>query len=397
MQKVVVSGIGILTPLGNTMESNWKAMLNGQNGITGLNSGLSVNVAGKVSGFDLTQFNVKKKYISQMDFQTSMLVYCGLSALKNAGITWPQDTSKYFTGAILGTGNAFTSRYNNIDIQDRNPLWFLETYPNMPLSYLSILASLKGYGNTCVSACTSGTHAIGTAFKLIQSGMAKTMLAGGVEDKLIEPAITGFKNLNMCTTESDPDIAMRPFDKKRNGFVIGQGACILVLEEFKHAIERGVKPLCQIAGYGASLNAKSLTDADHEGITNSILMAISDANITPCHIGYINAHGSSTISNDREESLAIKKVFGKKAYNIPVSSTKSMIGHTFAACGAIESAVCVQSLVEQKVHATRNFKEGDVDCDLDFVPQSRPVTMDYCVNNNSGLGGFNATLVFAKI
>jgi len=236
MQKVVVSGIGILTPLGNTMESNWKAMLNAQHGISELNSRLSVNVAGKVSNFDLTQFNVKKKFISQMDFQTNMLVYCGLSSLKNAGINWPHDTLKYSTGAIIGIGNAFTPRYNNIEIQDRNPLWFLETYPNLPLSYLSILASLKGYGNTVISACTSSTHAIGSAFKLIQSGMANTMLAGGVEDKLIEPVISGFKNLNMCTTESNPDIAMRPFDKRRNGFVIGKGACIVVLEEYNHAI-----------------------------------------------------------------------------------------------------------------------------------------------------------------
>ncbi len=397
MRKVVVSGIGILTSLGNTIESNWESMLNSKNGITALDTNLPVKIAGKAVNFDIKQLGVSKKYVTQMDFQSSMLVYCGLTALKNAELNWPDDTMKYSIGAIVGVGNAFASRYNDTEFCKRNPLWFLETYPNMALGYLSAIASLTGYGSTNISACASSTHSIGTAFKLIQSGHAKIILAGGVEDKLIEPVASGFMNLGMCTAASNPDTAMMPFDKKRNGFVIGQGACILVLEEYQHAIDRGIKPICYIVGYGASMNGKNLTDADREGISNSMKMAILDANIYPNQINYINAHGTSTISNDREESLAIKNVFGKKAYEIPINSTKSMIGHTFAACGAIESAICAQSLMHQKIHPTRNFSEGDNDCDLDYVIEKRNVSVDYCMNNNSGIGGFNATLIFSKI
>jgi 3-oxoacyl-[acyl-carrier-protein] synthase II len=327
-----------------------------------------------------------------------MAVFTGLSALRDAGLSWPEDTRRHNVGAIVGTGTALADRHSAVPLAARNPKWFLETYPNLALGHLSRIAELPGYGSTIVAACTSGTHAVGTAFHMIQSGKADILLAGAVENKFYAPVFSGFRRLNMCTASDDPEKAMRPFDRNRSGFVIAKGACFLVLENRRVADRRGARPRCSVVGYGSSMNACSLTDANRDGIRRSMAGALQDAGLGPTMVDYINAHGTSTISNDREETAAIKELFEKHAYRIPVNSTKSMLGHSFAACGAIESAVCVSSLEDQKVHPTRNFVEGGNDCDLDYVKEGwREANIRYAMNNSSGVGGYNASVIFERL
>ncbi|MBN2532642.1 MAG: beta-ketoacyl-[acyl-carrier-protein] synthase family protein [Spirochaetales bacterium] len=405
--RVAITGIGIITPLGSNIEDVWKGLLEGRNGITLLSDfdksliKYGMKLVGLCVDFNLDKFQLgrnSKMLIKKMNFLSRMLVYAGLDALDDAGISFPEETRKYRVGAIIGTGTALADRYSGEPYDQRNPKWFLETYPNIYLSYLANIVSLNGYASTIVSACTSGTQSIGEAYKMIQDGRVNIMLAGGIENKFYAPFFSGFSRLYMSTREEDPETAMRPFDKDRSGFVLSKGAAILVLESYEHAINRGARVRAFVEGYGSSINAESLTDASYKGIIDSMEMAIKDAGIEPGNIDYINAHGSSTISNDREESIAIKKLFGDRAFKIPVNSTKSMLGHSFAACGAIESAVCVKSLEDQQVHLTRNFKEGDLFCDLDYVKdRSRKAHILYCMNNTSGIGGYNASLIFKKV
>lgn len=401
-KEVVVSGIGIISSLGREIETVWTHLLEGKNGFTALSDPAflryGIQVAGLAAEFSLDRFHIRPKLIKEMNFGVKMLVYAGLSALEAASLKFPEETEAYNVGAIVGAGNALVGQHDNFPYEQRPPTWFLETFPNMPLAYLSLAASIKGYGSTIVSACVSSTQAIGNAFKLIQSGQAKIVVAGGMENKLVAPALSGFSRLHMVDSEKDPEKAMRPFDKTRSGFVIGQGACLLVLEEYEHACKRGVSPMGRIVGYGASLSANSLTDACRLGVLNSMRAALEDAHLSPQDIDYINAHGTATLSNDREESLAIKELFGESAYRLVVNSTKSMLGHTFAACGALESAVCIKSLQARQVHPTRNFQLGDSNCDLDYVKgEARKIPIRYCMSNNSGLGGYNATLIFGQL
>ncbi|HEX2939357.1 MAG TPA: beta-ketoacyl-[acyl-carrier-protein] synthase family protein, partial [Ruminiclostridium sp.] len=388
--------------LGKDLDTFWSSLVAGHNGIKRLPDNVSeafsnnIYIAGQAVDFSLDEFNLNRKVkrdICNSELLTRMVVYTGLSALIDAGIEYPNETADI--GSFLGTGTALAYRFDNEKFVDRNPKWFFETYPNIHLSHLCKAASLKGYGSTIVSACAGANLAIGQAFKMIQNGQIEIALAGGADDKLQPPFFSGFSRLNMCTASSDPETAMRPFDKDRNGFVIGQGACMMVLESFEHAQKRGAQPMARLVGHGGSMNAGSIADASHEGIVNSMKMALSDAKLSENDIDYINAHGSSTISNDNEESIAVKEMFGKRAYKIPINSTKSMIGHTFAACGAIEAAVCVKSLQEQTVHVTRNFKQSDLFCDLDYVSEnSRKAKINYCMSNTSGIGGYNSTLIF---
>lgn len=404
MNDVVVTGMGILSSLGKSPDQVWNTLVQNQNGIQRITDiepdlgGYGVDLVAPAVEFDLKSFDIPRKMKRNLKIDSRMLLYAGLSALDHAGISYPADTEKYNVGAVIGTGTALDDDYRDTAFEDRTPTWFLHTFPNLLLSNLSLAAGIKGYGCTMVNACSSGTQAIGHAFQMIQSGKADIIIAGGMENKLKAPFLSGFSRLNMTTRSSDPDTASKPFDKKRDGFVLGQGGALLVLESERHARWRGAKPLAKIVGYGASLDAVSKTDANKEGKIKSMAGALRDAGLTADKIGYINAHGTSTVSNDSQESLAIKGVFGKKAYDIPVNSTKSMMGHTFAGCGAIESVVCIQSLIHQQVHPTRNFHNPSEECDLDYVPDSaREVDIEYCMNNTSGIGGYNATLIFQKI
>lgn len=404
MNKVVITGMGLVSPLGCDPQIVWDHLSNSVNGIVSINDydeklkKYGANIIAPAKEFDLKSFNLPKRKIRNISFESKMLIYSGLSALESAGLSYPEETSKLNVGMVLGTGNALCDEYREIDFDDRSPKWFFDSFPNIILSNFSIIAGITGYGCTMVNACSSSTQSIGHAFQLIQSGRSDIMLAGGVENKLKPAYISGFSRLNMITAESNPDKACRPFDKTRNGFVMGQAGCVLVLESLDSAIRRGAKPLAEVVGYGSSLDACSISDANKDGKIRSMKSALQDASIKPEDIDYINAHGTSTKSNDDQESLALKELFGERIYKIPVNSTKSMMGHSFSACGAVETFVCVKSLLEQKVHPTRNFKEQSEVCDLDFVSEgSRSVPIKYCMNNTSGLGGYNSTLILKKL
>jgi 3-oxoacyl-[acyl-carrier-protein] synthase II len=405
---VVVTGIGLVTSLGYEYNEVWNSMLSGRNGIKKLEDDYDgfkeyqVHVAGIAPEVYFEEFkNIaaqKRVKLRNADKAVKMLVFSGLKALEDAKLTVPDDMEKYNVGAIIGCGTTLAERYSDIPVNERNPKWFFETYSNLILGHLSIAASLSGFGSTIVGACASGTQAIGEAFKKIQYGEEKILLAGGVDNKFSHLHISGFSRLNMTSKCEEPDKAIKPFDKNREGFVIGQGACVLVLVSLSHAKKRGAKIMGRILGYGCSMDSTSIADSSRTGKRYAMERALKDAGLVPEAIDYINAHGTSTISNDKEESMAIKDLFGKRAYSIPVNSSKSILGHTFAACGAIESFVCIKSLEQQRIHLTRNFQEGDEFCDLDYVrDRARDVKMNYCLNNSSGLGGYNSSLIFAKV
>ena len=406
-RRVVISGIGIISPMGDSLHSLWQALLDGKNGVKyfpdeykDLNIN-GVRGGGYISSVDLGKFPISKGKLGLIKYSektTKMLVYAGLSALDDAGIKYPEDVEKLNIGMILGSGMSIAERYEGIPYLERNPKWFLETYPNIHLAYFSALVSLKGFCSNIVTACTGASQAIGAAFRMVQNGEANIMLAGGVDSRFAKPFIYGFSRLNMINTEEDLLVAMRPFDKKRNGFVMGEGSCILVIESFDHLQERAGKAFCEIAGYANSSDAGSLTDCNWQGKLSAMKSAISDAGISTNDIDYINSHGTSTQSNDKEESIAIKNLFGSRAYEIPINSTKSMIGHTFAACGAIEAAVCAQSIIHSKVHRTLNFTRGDDYCDLNYARDGTvEKEIKYCISNNSAIGGNNTSLVFKKL
>ncbi|MCC5468461.1 beta-ketoacyl-[acyl-carrier-protein] synthase family protein [Pelosinus baikalensis] len=405
---VVVTGIGMVTPLGCDYNKVWNSLIEGENGISLLKGSYeefgkyNIYLAGIASDFSFDELrNLDKHHkakLKNLNLATKMLVYSGLKALEDANLQPAEDTIKYNIGAIVACGASLSEQYEGIPVEERNPKWFLESYPNLILSYLSMVASLKGYGNTIVSACNGGNQAIGEGFKRIQRGEEKIILVGGVDNKLSSLHASGFSRLGMTTPNNDVNRALRPFDQSRNGFVIGQGACVLVLESLEHAKKRGVDIKGRIVGYGCALDGISITDSSREGKIRAMKMALKDAELSSDEIGYINAHGTSTKSNDSEESIAIKETFGKRAYSIPINSTKSMLGHTFSACGAIEAFVCLRSLADQKVHINRNFEKGDSICNLDYVKDSaREAKMDYCISNTSGLGGYNSSIIFAKV
>lgn len=385
------------------METVWEELKRASNGILPVDKvdssleEFGVRVLGPAHPVNLDCVGVDRKQQRGMGKSSRMLVHAGLQALADAGIDRADSEQLREIGVIVGTGTALGERWMGTPFDERPPTWLLDTYPNVLLGQLSIAASLGGFGTTIVNACVSATQSIGQGYGLIKRGEADVVLAGGVESKIGPSFISGFHRLNMTSRSADHEAAMRPFDRGRSGFVLGEGACMLVLEEASHAMARNARIQARIKGFGCSMDAKKLTDADADGKTMAMHRALRDAGLAPERIGYINAHGTSTISNDREESIAIKRVFGERAYEIPVSSTKSMIGHSMAACGAIEAAVCVQTLNDGWVHPTRNFQQGDSDCDLDYVPEkARKVDVDFCLTNNSGIGGVNASLILGK-
>lgn len=406
--EVVITGVGIVSPLGSGCDDVWNKLLGCENGVKALGTDYEgvlkndIHVAGLCEEVSFQEFDFldsrKRKNIGKLNKATQMAIYCGLKALKDAKLKVPDDCNKYRIGSILGAGSALADRYEGQKVEERNPKWFLETYPNLLNGYLSLYASLNGYGSTIVNACVGGTQALGEAFKKIQHGEEQIMLAGGVDDKVSSTYASGFDRLRMSSKQRNPDEACRPFDEQRDGLVLSQGACCFILESLESARERGAQVKGRIVGYGNSMDAESIIGTSAKGKTMAMQCALKDAGIRAEDIGYINAHGTSTANNDLEECLAIRNVFGEYAHKIPISSTKSMMGHTFAACGAIQGFVCMKSLQEQIVHANRNFKNCSQQMELDYVKDKcRKVDMEYCISNTSGLGGFNSTLVFQRI
>ena len=408
-RRVVITGVGVVTPVGNEVEEFWNSLLAGRSGVDRISlfdpSNFSSQIAGEVKNFEPQKYFPPKE-LRRMERFTQFALYAGKKAWEDAGLN--NKVSPERCGVLVGSG------IGALDLVERQYKVFEEKGPgrispfliplmiaNMAAGQLAIYLGLKGPNMCVVTACASGTHSIGEAFRIIQNGKADIMVAGGAEACVTRLGVGGFCALRALSTRNDqPQKASRPFDKERDGFVIGEGAGILVLEEYERARERGADIYAEIIGYGASCDAYHQTAPDPEGQGAYLAMkgAVEDAGINPEDIDYINAHGTSTQLNDKIETLAIKKLLKDHAYEIGVSSIKSMIGHLIGAAGGVEAVATALAVKNQVIPPTINYEYPDPDCDLDYVPnQAREAEVKYALSNSFGFGGHNACLVFKKV
>jgi 3-oxoacyl-[acyl-carrier-protein] synthase II len=408
-RRVVVTGVGAVTPLGNTAEETWEAICKGESGIGAIThfdtSGFSTRIAAEVKGFEPEKY-IEKKECKKMDTCIHYAIAASIMAVENASIQITA-ANTHRTGVIIGSGIgglATTERYYAILLERGpsriSPFFFPMTLPNMAAGQVAIHLGARGPNSCVTTACAAANHAIGDAYKIIQRGDADVMIAGGTEAVITPLAVAAFGNMKALSTRNDdPKRASRPFDRDRDGFVMGEGAGILVLEERQQAQQRGARIYAEIVGYGMTGDAFHMTtpDPEAEGVSRCIKMALADARIRPGEVEYINAHGTSTPYNDKHETLAIKQVFGEHAYHLAVSSTKSMTGHLLGAAGGIEAIFTVLAIYHGVVPPTLNYERPDAECDLDYVPQyPRYHQVQVAMSNSFGFGGTNATLVFKE-
>jgi 3-oxoacyl-[acyl-carrier-protein] synthase II len=408
-RRVVVTGVGAVTPLGNSIEESWAAALRGQSGIAKITkfdtTGFDVTFAGEVKGFNPDLY-IEKKEQKKMDLFIHYSIAASKMAMEMAKLEL-SEKEKESTGVIIGVGIGGLSNIEETSIKMKergpgriSPFFIPSVITNLAAGQVSIALGLKGPNYSVTSACASGVHSIGDAVRYIRDGVGDVMLAGGAESTVCGLAIGGFAAMRALSTRNDaPEKASRPFDKDRDGFVLGEGAAILVLESLEHAEKRGAKILCEVTGYGVSSDAYHMTSPAPEGAGGyaAMKMALNDSGLKASDINYINAHGTSTPVGDGLESSAIKKLLGDSAKTVWVSSTKSMTGHALGAAGAIESAFCVMTLRDQKVAPTINLENPSEDCDLDYVPnKAREGRINHVLNNSFGFGGTNASMIFSK-
>jgi 3-oxoacyl-[acyl-carrier-protein] synthase II len=409
-RRVVVTGMGVVTPLGHDLDAFWQNLITGQCGIDKISafdaSAFATQIAGEVKNFDPTPAFPSPKEIRRTDRYSQFGVYAAWSALKDSGLELEKenlDEIGVFLGSGIG-GLATTSEQHKV-LLDRGPGRMSPfTIPmligNMASGLVSMYFNLRGPNFSTCSACATANHAIGEAWRTIKAGDAQIMFAGGSEAAVIPIGIGGFCSMRaMSTRNDDPKTASRPFDKDRDGFVMGEGAGVLVLEELEHAKKRGAKIYCEISGYGNTADAHHLTapSPGGEGAARSMKMALRTAGLNATDIAYINAHGTSTPQGDIAETQAIKSVFGDHAKKLVVSSTKGATGHMLGAAGAVETAVCVLAIKNSIVPPTINYQTPDPECDLDYVPNTaREMPVNAIVNNSFGFGGHNATIAAKK-
>ena len=410
-RRVVVTGLGVVSPVGIGKVQFWQALLSGKSGTKRISSfdptDFSSQVAGEITDFDASQY-IPRKELRRIDRFIQFAIHAAMQAAEDAGLDVPlkgDETNRY--GVIIGSGigGLHTLEREFRVLIDKGPGRMSPfTIPmmivNLAAGHVSIYLGLKG-PNTCVStACATGTHAIGDAFRQIQLGYADMMFAGGSEAAITPLGIGGFCALKALSTYNDePEKASRPFDATRNGFVMGEGSGIVVLEELEHAKRRGAKIYAEVVGYSMTGDAYHITAPDPEGDggARAMALAIEDAGLNPEDVDYINAHGTSTKLNDKLETMAIKKVLGEHAKKVAISSTKSMTGHLLGAAGAIEFVATALSVYEDKVHPTINYENPDPECDLDYVPNKmREMQVNVAMSNSLGFGGHNTTIVIKK-
>ncbi|MBO0601493.1 beta-ketoacyl-ACP synthase II [Sporosarcina sp. E16_3] len=409
IKRVVVTGIGAISPVGNSAEESWKAVLEGKSGIgplTRLDSDkFPVKVAAEVKDFDIEQY-ISRKDARKMDRFTHYALAASIMAMKDANLELEGDLALR-TGVWIGSGigGMETHEQQFLTFQEKgyrrvSPFFVPMMIPDMAAGQVSIYHGAKGINSCTVTACASGTNSIGDAFEVIRRGDADVMITGGAEAPITTMAVAGFCANTALSLNPDPATASRPFDKERDGFVIGEGAGILILEEYEHAIARGAKIYAELTGYGATGDAHHITAPapGGEGGARAMQEAIEQSGITPDKIDYINAHGTSTPYNDQFETMAAKAVFGEHAYKLTMSSTKSMTGHLLGAAGGLEAIFTVKALQEGILPPTMNFVNPDPECDLDYVTEgARKADITYAMSNSLGFGGHNASLVFKKI
>lgn len=408
-RRVVVTGMGVISPLGNTVLEFWESLCKGKSGIDTITrfdiTDFPTKFAGCVDNFDPEDY-MDKKDARRMDRYTHYAMAATRMAMQEANFDMKQ-IDKERLGVVIGTGvgGIETMEEQKEKLISRgpgriSPFFVPMMISNMAAGQIAIAIEAKGVNTTVVTACASATNAIGEAYRMIKDDRADVIVAGGSEAAVTPLALAGFCAMRALSTRNeDPKGASRPFDKDRDGFVMGEGAGILILEDYEHAIKRDANILAEVVGYGLTADAYHITAPapEGEGAARAMALAIQDAGIEPNMIDYINAHGTSTPYNDEFETMAIKTVFGDHAYKLCISSTKSMTGHLLGASGGIEAVATVLSLVNQYVHPTINYETADPNCDLDYVPNNgRKTNIQYAISNSFGFGGQNASLLFKR-
>lgn len=407
-RRVVVTGVGAVSPLGNDAETTWKNLVDGVCGIEEISafdtSDLKVHIAGTVKNFDPTEY-IEKRDVKKTDLYCQYAIAAAQQAVDDSKILGTVDENRLgvYIGAGIGGLNTFVE--NTIALHENgprkvSPFFIPKMIGNIATGNVAIRFNAKGVSLSVMSACATGTNSIGEAFHAIKDGYADAIIAGGAEAVVAPLTIAGFQNMKALSTNPDPKKASRPFDKNRDGFVMGEGAGILVLEEYEHAKARGAKIYAEFAGYGNTCDAHHVTAPDPEGagLARAIEIAFDEAKISDDAQVYINAHGTSTHLNDLTETLAIKKALGSKAYDASISSTKSMTGHMLGATGAIEAIVAVLAIRDGIIPPTINLDEPDEELDLDYTPnKAKKRNVDVAASTNLGFGGHDACVVFKKI
>lgn len=407
-RRVVVTGMGVISSLGFELDSFWDAIVKGKSGITAVTkfdtTEFSTKVAAEITGFDPIKY-IDFKEAKRMDMFITYAVAAAITAMSDSGIDLAK-IDKEMMGVLVGSGigGIQTLEEQHSVLLEKGPkrigpFFIPMMISNMASGRIAIQFGAKGFIESVVTACATSANAIGDAFRVIERGDADVMITGGTESSITPLSFAGFCSMRAMTSNPDPATACRPFDAERDGFVMGEGAGIIILEEYEHALSRGARIYAEIAGYGCTSDAYHITAPaeNGEGAARSMKLAIRDAGETPDVIGYINAHGTSTPLNDKTETAAIKTVFEGCAKTPPVSSTKSMTGHLLGAAGAVESIISVLAIKNGMLPPTINYKTPDPECDLDYIPNiSRKADIDFALSNSLGFGGHNVSLVFKK-
>ena len=408
-KRVVVTGMGVMSPLGESVDTFWDGLASGRSGIGPMTlcdtTGFPCRVAGEVSEFDPEEY-IDRREARRMARFSQLAVAAAQEAIAQSALDLRQvDTDRF--GVLLGNGNGgFPTIEENVRVlvekggMRMNPFFFPMILPNMAAANVGRLLGAKGYNSTVTTACAAAAQAIGEAMEVIRRGVADVMITGGTEAGISQLGLAGFAVMRALSTARNetPELASRPFDADRDGFVPAEGAGLLVIESLEHAQRRDAPVLAEITGFGCSSDAfhQFQPDDDGAGAARAITFALEDAGIAPGEVDYINAHGTATPLNDTSETLAIKRVFGDAAYGVPVSSTKSMIGHALGGAGGLEAVACIQTIHTGVVHPTINLETPDPACDLDYVPNAaRQLPVRAVLSNSFGFGGQNACLVFS--
>ncbi|WP_422657335.1 beta-ketoacyl-ACP synthase II [Paenibacillus sp. EC2-1] len=407
-QRVVVTGMGVMTSIGKDIDTFWNSLMTGKSGVSHVEafdvSDYPTQIAASIKDFNPEDY-MDRKEARKMDRFVQFAVAAGTKALEDSGIKIGENAEAERVGVSIGSGIGGLGTWedqHNVLLEKGpkrvSPFFIPMMIANMASGQMSINLGAKGPNTTQVTACATGSHSIGDSFRLIQRGDADVMVCGGAEATIRPTGMAGFCAMRAMSTRNDePAKASRPFDTGRDGFVMGEGAGVLILESLEHAQERGAKIYAEVIGYGLSADAHHMTEPDPDGAARCMKMAIRDAGINPEDIDYINAHGTSTPVGDRSETKAVKMALGDHAYKVAVSSTKSMTGHLLGAAGGVEAVICALSLGHQIIAPTINLEDQDPECDLDYVPnEPREAELNIVMSNSFGFGGHNATIILKK-
>ena len=407
--RVVVTGLGVLTSLGDNKEQFWDNLMAGKSGVSRIESfdvsDYPTQIAAEIKGFNPEAYGLDKKEARRMDRFVQLAVVASLKAVEDADLRIGENSDAERTGVMVGSGIGGLGTWEDqhstlLEKGPRrvSPFFIPMMIANMASGQVSIVTGAKGPNTTVTTACATGTHTIGDSFKMIQRGDADVMICGGAESTIRPMAMAGFCSMRAMSVRNDePEKASRPFDKDRDGFVMGEGAGVLILESLEHAQARGAHIYAEVIGYGMSGDAFHMTEPSPDGATRCMKMALRDAGVEPESIDYINAHGTSTPVGDKSETAAIKNTFGEHAYKVAVSSTKSMTGHLLGAAGGIEAIILAMTLQNDMIAPTINLDNQDPELDLDYVPNKpRQAVVNTALSNSFGFGGHNATIIMKK-